>query len=493
MIISDLINVLYWWLIFFVISLVFLPLTSKIFSSFFDKGYAFSKILGLLLISYTVWLLASLKILPFNFFSIILVLIPFLLINLKFLKELKLLKIYFLEEGLFLGGFIFWAFIKAHEPSIHGLEKFMDFGFINSTLRSDFFPPKDMWLAPETINYYYFGHFISALLIKFTNVLPEIGYNLTLASLFGLCFSASFSIGSNLYNFFLKSKQSSPLIHNTFPIIPGLISAFLVTLGGNLQTIYIFFQSYKTENPVPFWLLPLVFNPDGYWYPNATRFIPFTIHEFPIYSFVVSDLHGHVFDIPFVLLLIALLIKIFFSSKFLTFDFCLLSLLIAVFLMTNVLDGPIYLLVILAVFLVKKLITPISLISLISQITLIIIGAIIFSLPFWFSFKPFASGIGVVCAPDFLINISRFGPFLFEADHCARSPLWMLLILWGFPLFIVLTFLFKHLNFTHLSFRGRHGDRGNLPVDILALILAGTAFILILIPEFFYAKDIYPA
>ena len=57
------------------------------------------------------------------------------------------------------------------------------------------------------------------------------------------------------------------------------------------------------ENPVPFWHLPLSiqFFPNMYWYPNATRFIHNTIHEFPLYSFVVSDLHGHVLDIPIVL------------------------------------------------------------------------------------------------------------------------------------------------------------------------------------------------
>ena len=47
--------------------------------------------------------------------------------------------------------------------------------------------------------------------------------------------------------------------------------------------------------------------PSTYWYPNATRFIPKTIHEFPSYSYVVADLHGHVYDIPFVLLSISIL------------------------------------------------------------------------------------------------------------------------------------------------------------------------------------------
>ena len=54
---------------------------------------------------------------------------------------------------------------------------------------------------------------------------------------------------------------------------------------------------------------PLTF-PNSYWYPNATRFIYHTIHEFPIYSWTVADLHGHVLDIPFVLLTIAFLFSL---------------------------------------------------------------------------------------------------------------------------------------------------------------------------------------
>ena len=57
---------------------------------------------------------------------------------------------------------------------------------------------------------------------------------------------------------------------------------------------------------------------DKYWFPDATRYIGYnpetrdkTIHEFPVYSFVVSDLHAHVINMVFVLSLLALLIAVF--------------------------------------------------------------------------------------------------------------------------------------------------------------------------------------
>ena len=53
----------------------------------------------------------------------------------------------------------------------------------------------------------------------------------------------------------------------------------------------------------------------SYWFPDATRYIGYnpyreedrTIHEFPCYSFVLGDLHAHVVNIMFVLLVIAFL------------------------------------------------------------------------------------------------------------------------------------------------------------------------------------------
>src|SRR6185312_15757686 len=40
--------------------------------------------------------------------------------------------------------------------------------------------------------------------------------------------------------------------------------------------------------------------PFDYW--ASSRVIPFTINEFPFWSFLYSDLHAHVIDLPIVLL-----------------------------------------------------------------------------------------------------------------------------------------------------------------------------------------------
>lgn len=479
MTIFDFTYVLQWWFTLAILGLVFLPLTTRVFSIFFDRGYIFSKIIGLLLLTYTIWFLASFKILPYDTYSLFSLLVSFLILNFYIAKKTYFLstlkknwKIFLFEEFLFLIGLTFWSFIRAHEPSIHGLEKYMDFGFINSILRSEYFPPKDVWLAPESINYYYFGHVIVATLTKLSFLNSAITYNLMVATLFALTFVTSFSIGGNLVNLSSRNLQIPNLKIKI--LIGGLLAAFLVALAGNLHTIYAFFQGYNVENPVPFWQLKPQLSSSSYWYPNATRFIPFTIHEFPLYSSVVADLHGHFLNIPIVLLTIAFLISLNFSSRIHLGYLISFSFLIGVMLMTNILDGPIYVLLFTLILLFKNRV------RLERKLILILLFSFVFSAPFWLNFKPFGSGIGLLCAPDFLTGIGKLGPLIFEKDHCSHSPLWMLLILYGFFYAVALRYILK--------IRKEISDSDRL---ILLLLLFST--ILLAIPEFFYVKDIYPA
>ena len=394
------------------------------------------------------------------------------------------IKIFLLEEAIFLGGLFLWSYVRANNPDIHGLEKFMDFGFLNSILRSNYFPPKDMWYTPLSINYYFFGHLITAVLTKLSFLPSFITYNLMLATLFTLTFTASFSIGINLFE---KANLSIKAI------IAGLVSAFLVSFGGNLTTIYAFFKPYvPADKPVPFWQLPFQpFNfPNSYWYPNATRFIYHTIHEFPIYSFVVSDLHGHVLDIPFVLLTVLFIFVLLSKQKISVWNVLFLAFLFAIMYMTNAWDGLIYFLLVFIFLAVSNfhkdhslVFSETTLYRFFKQILVILFGFIVFSLPFSVNFKPFVSGIGVLCAPTFLTNIGKLGPFLFEANHCQRTPFWQFIMLYGFFYFFVVSFLF------FLRFKKKYQFTRS---DIYVLLLIFLSTILILVPEFVYVKDIYP-
>ena len=156
--------------------------------------------------------------------------------------------------------------------------------------------------------------------------------------------------------------------------------------------------------------------------------------------------------------------------------------------MTNAWDGMIYLVLVSSVILLKNFNFRNSgkfFSSGIKSIAILIIFFFLFSLPFSLNFKPFASGIGVLCAPSFLTNIGKLGPFLFEANHCQRSAWWQILILYGFFYFFVISFI--------LFIARRKKDIKLLKEDLFILLLILISTILILIPEFFYLKDIYPA
>ncbi len=527
--IADFLTSFQWWGYIFVIGVIFFPLTSRLFSGFADKGYPFAKIIGMVVISYIVLVLGVTHIAPFTQLTVLIttilctVAITVVLIKFpqKLITSLPQFILIFFEECIFLGGMLFWAHIRAYQPDIFGLEKYMDFGFVNSILRSTYFPPKDMWYTPLPINYYYFGHLVTAVITKLTAIPSFISFNLMLATLFAFTYTLSFSIVGNVWSKFTslrypKGASYTVAAHSQSKnslfsfVFPGFLGGFLVTMGGNLHTIYTLFTAYPNDNPVPFWQLafaPQNF-PNNYWYPNATRFIYHTIHEFPSYSFIVSDLHGHVLDIPMVLTTIAILFSIISKLQIpktkqtpntknqnkrnwnleiiwnLDIGICaLLGFSLAVMYMTNAWDGMIYFLLSMVLLFWRNKLLGKNYSSTIYHVMTIFFFYLIFSLPFSLFFNPAAlvGGIGLICSPQFLINIGKIGPFVFEPNHCMHSPVWQLLILYGFFLFWLFSFVF--------ILRRERKQLTNS--DIFVISLSAIALFLIIIPEFFYLRDIY--
>lgn len=483
MLANDFLSVFYWWFILFGLGVVFLPLTAKIFACFYDRGYLFAKVLGLGILSYFVWLFAHLKLIPFTQVSLLAVFGGAAVISAIFLGRKKSLKknlagknlklIFLGEELIFFLALLFWSFIRGHNPEIQSLEKFMDYGFLNSILRSRFFPPADMWFAGEAINYYYYGHYLAAFLTKLSGLDSAITYNLMIATLFAFTFALTFSLTSNLCFFVQKKSSKSKGSPQTTIIFAGLLSAFLICFASNLHTPY-----YVLKNGV-----------QKYWYPDATRYIGYnpptndkTIHEFPSYSFIVADLHGHVSDLPFVFTFIALNLSLFLSLKnkqrgelVLPFAFCALSL--SLMYMTNAWDFPIYLLLLgitllgtdLTLFFKTKKTPPkfskFPLLWPIVKTALPLLGVVIFwflfTLPFNLNFTQIPQGIGLV--------------------H-THTPIFQFFILWGALLFFSLAFSVFFL---------KNPDKK--PVDYFVSFIFLTALILLLIPEVVYVKDIYGA
>jgi uncharacterized membrane protein len=483
-------QILIWYLAVSLINLIFLPTNTLVFGKLKDKGYPFSKVLGLGLFGYLVFALNFAKVIAFSANQLIFILVLTAVLNLILLKTKKIqlpkLRTVLGYELFFLLMFCSYAYLKGFEPSIHSLEKYMDFGFIQSILNQKFLPPADIWFASTlkeslSINYYYFGHFLTALIINLTRITPSVGYNLMLAFIFALATTISFSLGANLYQLLAGSnKQKNSL---WLYLLAGLLSMAIMNFGANLQTIYLFTKNYVADNPVPFWQIWSGYNPQEYWYPNATRFIPFTIHEFPSYSYIVSDLHGHVLDIPFVLYLLGLTIVIGKPSTKIKqiLLLSLYSLFLAINYMTNSTDFLVYGVVLFFVLLIKFDNLAKSLFLTIATVS----SALFLTLPFSLNFKPFASSLGVNCAPLFLTKISSFGPLVFEPNKCQNSPLWMLFILWGFFWFIYLIFLLA-------IFFNKHTPRPKKRINYYFFFIFTISVLLTMFSEFLYFKDIYP-
>ena len=477
-----------WWFLFFVLGLINFPLTSRVFKNFPDKGYIFSKILAILFITYAVYIIGLVTSLPvISTVFLFMLMAGLLIVNLKFFSFKNLIRqsaekiknwwLFILEEVVFLLCLIFWSYIRGSAPDIHGLEKFMDFGFINSIITGQTMPPRDMWLAGSSINYYYFGHLYTAVLTLLSGIPTNVTYNLMIATIFGLCFVEAFSIGFNLCHLSLNIPHSWRK-----PLLAGLLTALLVTLAGNLHIFYVFTNGYPNEQPVPIWTLlqNIGWHPETYWYPNATRFIPFTIHEFPMYSYVVSDLHGHVLSIPIVLCILAFLLHLITKSvsekvwsKISHFwPILLLSFLVATAYMTNSSDllvyGGLTSLIIFAIIILKRL----GLQDLFITGVVFVLGIFVFSLPFNLGFDSFVKGLGWTKPQD-------------------RSPFWMLLMLWG--QFYIFTIPWFVLQIKNLIRQPAEKIQNYQPADIFVIILILFSTGLIIFPEFWFFKDIYPA
>jgi uncharacterized membrane protein len=106
-------------------------------------------------------------------------------------------KTFLREELFFLLLLLGWLTLRGAQPDIHGLEKFMDFGFVNALLQTKYMPPADIWMAGKSINYYYFGHFFCAFLTRLTSIDSASTYNLMIATLAALTGGLTFSLSAN--------------------------------------------------------------------------------------------------------------------------------------------------------------------------------------------------------------------------------------------------------------------------------------------------------
>lgn len=435
----DLLTILRTYIISVGLQFLVWPWIKKIFGKLPDEGWALGRVLITLIAALIVWLLSFVGISQNNSDKLFAILTLFGLASLwlvyteGFVKSFTVAKttakIIAFEEYLYLVGFSTMALIRAHAPKLNSLEKFMDFGFLNQYLVSPTLPAPDMWQAGMPINYYSFGHFWASILVKIWGVAPAVGYNLMLAFIFGVSMSLVF-LACKMIGGSKNSKAST---------LGGLIGALSVLVAGNSHVIWYLFKKGSLV---------------GYWYAEATRFIHNTIHEFPSYSFVVSDLHAHVLDLPIVLSFLVVMF-LWIDNRKKIFE-VIMGIFFGVMMMTNTWDVPVYGLVLIVLALQAIYSDPKEFKKMLRSAGVIILSMAAVSLPWWISFKSISSGIGIVNEV---------------------SPFWQLLVLWAGGLIV---------NIVAVITEGK-GEK-KLAIRTLAI----TSVILIIIPELIFARDIYP-
>jgi YYY domain-containing protein len=336
---SDFINqipVLGWLVLIEALGWLAFPLAFIVFRALADRGYIFAKTLSILLVAWGAWLLASYHILPFSRISIGMVIAILAVISTiivwrrgralaNFVREQR--RLILIEEFVFLAFFVADLLIRYGNPDLwhqwFGGEKPMDFAYLNAIIKSTWMPPYDPWFAGGYINYYYFGQLITATLIKFSGIVPEVAYNLALPMFFAMLGAGAFSVAYNLISGSRLQVQSS-----TRSYLFALLAAVFVAVIGNLGQMILIGQTLmKIGGGVPgdsplasaasilagAWRViaeGVPFDvPIGWWYWNATRTIPETINEFPFFTFLYADLHAHLMALPFTMLAIGVAIN----------------------------------------------------------------------------------------------------------------------------------------------------------------------------------------
>ena len=332
---GDTASVLVWSLLIMLFGVGVYPLTARIFGKFGTGGFILAQALGIILTSLLVWTLTYMKLFRFNLPFVIaaFIMIAAVCWGLKPLREAAVSKLTeplfveraVVEELAFLVVFCLMCYFKGFLPEINGQEKYMDYGFIMSMLRSDTLPANDMWLAGNSINYYYFGQFMWALVIKCSFIKTSVAYNIAMCTATALPFAMTFSFGTML----IETATQHGFHDSPIPkYLAGILTGSAVSIWGNSHSF--FYDPGASGHG----LLPLfqkmgfpVGETDAFFYPDSTRYIghnpvvtinggDYTIEEFPFYSYLIGDLHAHVASMIIVILIACLMLALINSAAY---------------------------------------------------------------------------------------------------------------------------------------------------------------------------------
>lgn len=338
---------LVWWIAVEAVGLAAFPLTYALLRTLPDRGFAFSKVIGLLLLGYGVWVGAVVGIFPNGRGAVIFVLLVIAglsaLVAGRHRDELAAFlrsgwRYVAFVEGLFLVVLAAAVFIRSFAPEIIWGEKPFELAFLNAISRSEFFPPRDPWLSGESISYYYFGYVVIATLSKLVDLSISTTFYLGLSLIAAL---ASVSVFGLVYNLIAASRRVGRAAQNALApvlmpraVVFGLAGAALMAVVSNLAGVFELLARHGVGSR-GFYKAVGIFGLDGpydcsaapgdcgEWYPTrfwwwwkATRMgSAFDIQEFPFFTFQFGDLHPHLLVMPFLVTVLAVAFALVLAAR----------------------------------------------------------------------------------------------------------------------------------------------------------------------------------
>ena len=416
---SQVAYVICWWLALEVIGLVSFPLVSRVCTGLTDKGYSISKLVGLVILTYFTWMFSSLKILPFGLGSIILAFVLLAVLSVGFgRKQLRIAdwprKQIIISEAIFSVFFVISVLIMLGSPDIYfsgASDAYVNFAFLNSTLRADYFPPPDPWFAGASVPYYYGGHLLTAVLATVTKVPASISFNLAGAMFLALAIGAAYGLGYNI-----TKKKLYGFLAALFVCIVGYMAGAFQLMAFLSHHQILGYQPSGAPN-IAEWLL-------GFDFWTAPWQVKGAIVHYPYFSFVMGDLHSYFMSIPFQLMFITLIFALLQKSnskedtakQSVILDIFILALCLGFFYILNTWEYPTYAIFVLLAFILLR-IRP-SLMGTVAVSVAIIALSFVLYMPYYLSSSDMSgyTGLGLLKAEirTSLAEILKFcGLFLF--------------------------------------------------------------------------------
>ncbi|MFZ1771328.1 MAG: DUF2298 domain-containing protein, partial [Caldilinea sp.] len=360
--------IVWWWLVLTLLGWLAWPVMFGVFRPLRDAGFFLSRTFGWLLGGWLLWILTSVGLLQNTVrFAWLTVLLLAVIGGLFAVRQRGALlafiranwKLMLAGEVVFGVAYLAFLWVRLQNPDVwqpwFGGEKQMEFAFLNGILRSPTFPPVNPHFAGGFINYYYFGLYLVAYLIKLTGIYAEVAFNLTIPTLFALTVVNVFAVAysaiegrrdwkiGRLEIERLEIGEEQEDAHPSDPPIPqspnppilqspisnlqspiswltglgaALLAPLYVTILGNLDGFAQVVRALAGVSPSDFQsALPGVKSivdaaagfqqvagglaqlpPYDFWGPS--RVLEPTINEFPFWSFLFADLHPHIIGIP---------------------------------------------------------------------------------------------------------------------------------------------------------------------------------------------------